>query len=244
MSTVLPYLVLVLLIGGLMLMVTYFIRQEGGVVDKLAAFADQRGWGLREHPEVDRAFIFQADDSQGGWEIELVRSGRHQPALTTWKSTKIDWTEAPVLIGAQIEELLKTDGDESLNAEQLERLGGELMTRTTGWGAMPAPGPWGLLRLGFEPADLKAQPVGSEALRQIFSVLSRSATAAEGLLNSEVERLLLVWPEMQTRMDPPLVIANQEGLRVRLPHDKAIQQTDLLDRLVELGLALEGAARN
>ena len=118
------------------------------------------------------------------------------------------------------------------------------MTRTTGWGALPAPGPWGLLRLGFEPADIKAQPTGSDALRQKFSVLSRSASAAGGLLNSEVESLLLGWPRMQLRMDAPLVIANQEGLRVRLPNDKAIQQTDLLDRLVELGLALEQAARN
>lgn len=240
----LPYLVVTVVIGGLLLLVFYLIRQEWQVTDKLAEFAAQRGWSLQEHPDVGRAFVLRGGDPERRWEIELYRSSRHQPALTTWKSTAIDWTATPVLIGAQIAGLFAPDADEGLTAGQLDRLGGELFTRTSGWGALPTPGPWGLLRHGIEPGDLTLQSAGSEEFRRIFSVLSGSLPAAQRLLSNSVERQLLAWPDMTTRMDAPLVIANQEGLSVRLPHDKAIKQTDLLESLEELGLALEEAAWN
>ena len=71
MINILPYLIVIAVIGSLLLLVFNLIRQEWQVTDQLAEFAALRGWSLQEHPEAGRAFIIMGGDPDHPWQIEL-----------------------------------------------------------------------------------------------------------------------------------------------------------------------------
>lgn len=241
MSEILPFLVLILVLGILSSLPLYLLSQERRANQRLGELAVQRGWSLREHPTTRRAYIFK--DREEPWEIDLYRSGSQHPALTVWRSILLQWSDNPVLIISKLEPHDLPDQADLLEADRLRRTGGELLTRTAGWGTLPAPGPWGLLRLGIAPSDLSPQPCGSEQFRQSYSVLASSAASAQRLLSPQVEAQLLEWPELDKPMQAPILLANQEGVSIRLPHDQAVQQPELFDRLVRLGAALSEAVQ-
>jgi len=81
MNTLIPYLVIIAVVGGLFFAIFNLIRREWQVTDQLSEFAIHRGWKLQEHPKVGRAFLISSSDADHPWQIELFRSSRHQPAL-------------------------------------------------------------------------------------------------------------------------------------------------------------------
>ena len=242
-NTLLAFLFLILVIGVLSILPIYLMRRDRQVSESLEDFARERAWRIRRHPTTRRAFIFSpGGEDDSSWELVLTRSGSQGAALTVWKSTLIEWKQEPVLIGPKRDEGFIPAGAGTLANDPSSGVGGELLTRTSGWGALPAPGPWGLFRLGLTPVDLSPQPAGTEELRRHYSILAGSVSLAEGLLSSRVERQLLDWPDQDEPMNAPLILANQDGLSVRLPNDNAARQTQLLERLVDLGAALCEAA--
>jgi hypothetical protein len=243
MNMILPFLAIAVAIGLLAIIPIYIISQERKANQQLVDIAQARGWSIAPHPTTQRAFIFRPSESGDDWQLELYRSSSHQAALTIWKSKLVGWGNDLVLISTRLAGWDDLATQEGLPPDALAQLGGELFTRTNGWGAMPSSGPWGMFKLGITPADLTPLEAGSAAFRSVYGLLGNSPSLAEHLLNPEVETLLLRWVEAGLENDTPMVIANQAELSVRLPNDEGIQRKELLDELVALGSALTQAAQ-
>jgi hypothetical protein len=238
------YLVVLLVVGGLVVLAIYLVRQEWQLVQRLAAYAREQGWSFMQHPANQRAFIIKSAHGELDWQIEIYRSGRHQSSLTLWQTGDACLPGGPVLVGANIGDLYTSDGAQQEAQERVTHLGWQLLSRTDGWGSYLLPYPLGLTSLGINPAGLDVQQVGSPVLNERFSVLSATLESAQRLLSPQVEQLLLDWSDNSNFLSSPLVIASQEGIELRLQHERVFQQHELLDQMVGLGLALAMAVNS
>lgn len=238
MSETLLFVVMILIAGGLIVVGAYIARQEIGQVESLGRHARERGWSLERHPVVSRALVFKGRSGPVGWRIELYRSGRYQSARTTWITEDVSLAGGPVLIGADLDALSLAENGELADKGALNQLGQEFLDRPAGWGAPALPGWLELGRMGIDLARIVPQPAGSAAFQERFSVLAPSLERAQRLLSPQVEALWLEWAPTGASAELPLVVANLDGLSLRLANDRALKDPQILDRLAALGLAL------
>jgi hypothetical protein len=238
MSETLPFVVMILIAGGLLVVGAYIARQELGQAESLGRHARERGWSLERHPVVSRALVFKGPSDPVGWRIELYRSGRYQSAMTIWLAEDVALVDGPVLIGAGLDGLHMAEDGELAGKAALNQLGQEFLSRPAGWGAPALPGWLELARMGIDLARVVPQPAGSAAFQEHFSVLAPSLERAQRLLSPQVEARWLDWAQIEASAGLPLVVANLDGLSLRLANDRALVEPQILDRLAALGLAL------
>lgn len=106
---------------------------------------------------------------------------------------------------------------------------------------------------GVDSTDMSPQPVGSTLFQSKFITLSQSALTARALLAHSVESQLLNWPPVRNPSILPSVIADANGVRVRVGRgvmltemfgdDRLSYERQLPARAVGLGVAAVNALR-
>jgi len=241
MSEILGFLVMVLIFGGLLTLAAYTVQREWKLEEGLAEFARGRGWSFQRHPAGRKAYIFKSREDPVAWTLELYRSGKYQAAQTLWATDDHALSEGPVLIGSEIAHVYAGGSVDDQTRQQVARVGWELFTRTSGWGAFALPNLARIENLGLDSDRLAPRPAGSNDFQKHYSSIGPSTGLVERLLTPRLQALLLKWPSSHSLAEMPLLIAASDGLSVRLASDRPAGHPELLADLVEIGLALADA---
>lgn len=228
MNIALPFLILGILFVAAAGLAYYLASLELKLAQALDQFSRQRGWTFQRHPKNRRAYQFYGCQEEISWEITLYRNARNQLPSTVWISEHLCPERQTVVIGAGLEHLFAPTRHDS----------SQMHLRTPGWGVYTMPDILGLDSLGVDLHDLEPQAIGGEVIRQHYQVFAPDQTSAEAILSPEVEQQLLAWPITQSLVEAPLIIASDGQVAIRLAHDRAAAQPELLERLVNLGLVL------
>lgn len=241
MSDMLPYLILIVLLGILIPGAIYLIRQEQKGIENLKNIAAKHGWTLRKHPAANRAFLIAGRSQTIDWEIELYRSGRSQTALTQWQTTSAAFAAGPLVIGGKVDRAI-SNGDDRATA--ISKVDWELLARPSGWGALAFPSPLGGKLFAADLSNLSIYPAGSSDFQSRYVVFAQSPAEAQKVITLELEEQFIHWPESPAARDFPLVIADPEGIRVQLQNERAISEPDVLERIIDMGIVISNATMN
>lgn len=232
MQVILTWIAIVV-VGGLVVaaVVAYERRRNRIRAESLSTMAAQHGWTLQPSPGGNLEFALAGRDDDVMWEVtggKMRGTGARgsDRSETVWRTNDVKLGEDGfAAVGPRLGEVPPNFNLDSGLMAQMVRFGLEQLFQ-------------------IDLTGLTLHEVGSTLFQRNFMALARTSAIAQRLVSSGVESQMLDWPKGSSVPLPPVVIADANGVIVRVSsHGLLSDEPERLERMIALGIAASDAIK-